>query len=77
MLVLRELTLYLCANSQSGRIGSQALREISLDLLQFAKELVVVGVRNGRAIEDVVFVGRAREKRTQLGGAAMLLRARC
>jgi hypothetical protein len=76
VLVLRELALYLGADSESRRIRGQAIREILLDLLQLAKELVVFGVRNAGTVEDVVFVGRAREKRAQLAGAAMLLRVR-
>jgi len=76
MFVLGELALYLGADSESGRIRSQTLRKILLDLLELAKQPVVFSVRNGGTVEDVVFVGRAREKCAQLRGATMLLRAR-
>lgn len=72
MLVLRELTLDFGADAEGRRVRAQTLREIPLQLLQLAKELVVVDVRQRRTIENVVFVGCAIEDYAQLGGAAKL-----
>jgi hypothetical protein len=54
--VLRELALWLGADSESGRIRSAALRETLFDLLELSEKSVVLGVRKCRAIEDVVLV---------------------
>src|SRR6266516_3853983 len=73
MFVLGELALRLGADAHCRRIGRQAFRKIPLQLLQLAKELIVLGVRHRRTIEDVVLVGCAGQNYPQLGGAAMLL----
>ena len=73
MRVLRELALGFGADSKGGRIGSEKIRKILLELLELAKEAVVLGVRNGRTVENVVLVGCAGEQDAQLGGSAMLL----
>ena len=70
--MLRKLALHFGANSQSGRIRRLTLRKILLQLLQLAKELVVIGVRHRRTIENVVLVRCAGEDYPQLGGAAKL-----
>ena len=56
MLVLGELALRRCSDTQRRRIGCQTLREAPLQLLQFAKELIVLSVRHRRAVENVVLV---------------------
>jgi hypothetical protein len=56
VLVLGELALDVGTDSQRWRVGGEALREIPLDLLELAKQLVVFGVRNRRTVENVVFV---------------------
>jgi hypothetical protein len=75
VLVLGELALGLGAYSKGRRIGTQAVRKIPLELLELAKEAVVLGVRNRRTVEDVVLVGGAVEQNAQLRGAAMRLPA--
>jgi hypothetical protein len=62
VLVLGELALGLGADAQSGRIRRKALRKILLQLLQLAKELVVLGVRDRRTVKNVVIVGGASEE---------------
>jgi hypothetical protein len=56
VLVPGELALDFGADAESRRIGGQALREISLQLLELAKKAVVVGVRKRRTVENVVLV---------------------
>jgi hypothetical protein len=68
----RELALDFRPDAECRRIGCQALRKFSLDLLELAKQPVVVGVRQRRAIENVVLVGRAVQDDAQLGGATKL-----
>ncbi len=75
MLVLGELALRLGADSERGRVRGEALRKMSFDLLELAKELVVFGVREGRTVQDVVLVRSASEENAQLRRAAMLLLA--
>src|SRR6266516_8028669 len=69
-----KLALRLCSDAQGWRIGCEALRKVSLQLLQFAKELIVLRVRHRRTVEDVILVGCAGENDPQLGGATMVLR---
>ena len=73
VLVLGKLALRLGTDSKSGRIGSQTVRKIPLELLELPEEAVVLRVRNRRTVEDVVLVRRAGKQAAQLGGAAMLL----
>jgi hypothetical protein len=73
VLVLGELALRLSADSKSGRIGSEKVRKILLELLELPKEAVVLGVRDGRTVENVVLVRCAGEQAAQLRGSAMLL----
>src|SRR6266478_3840737 len=70
--VLGKLALGLCTDPQSWRIRCYALRKIPLQLLELAKELVVLGVRDRRAIQNVVVVGCAGEQAAQLAGALKL-----
>ena len=72
MFVLGELALYFGADSQRGRIRSQTLRKIPLQLLQLSKELVVVRVRHCRTIENVILVRCAGENDPQFRGAVKL-----
>ena len=73
MLVLGELALRLGTDSKRGRIRSQALRKISLELLELPEKAVVLGVRKGRTVEDIVLVRCVGEQAAQLGGSAMFL----
>ncbi len=73
MLVLGELALGFRADSKGGRIGSETVRKILLELLELPKEAVVLSVRNGRTVENVVLVRCAGEQAAQLRGPAMLL----
>ncbi len=73
MLVLGELALRLRADSKGGRIGTETVRKIPLELLELPKEAVVLGVRNGRTVENVVLVGRVVQQDTQLRGSVMFL----
>jgi hypothetical protein len=73
--VFAELALGLGADSQGGRVGGEAFREIPLDLLELAEQLVVFGVRDCRTVENVVLVRSAGQAGTQLRRAAMLLLA--
>ena len=73
--MLRELTLRLGADSEGRRIGGEALREITFDLLELAKQFVVFGVRNCRTVEDIVLVRSARQAIAQLRRALTLLLA--
>jgi hypothetical protein len=75
MLVLRELALWLGANSERWRIRGEALGEISFDLLQLAKQLVVFGIRDRRTVKYVVLVRSAGEANAQLRRALILLLA--
>jgi hypothetical protein len=75
VLVLGELALGLGTDSQRGRVGSDALREIRLDVLELAEQLVVFGVRNCRTVENVVFVRSAGQAGAKLRRATMLLLA--
>ena len=70
--MLGELALGLGADPQSGRIRSAAFRKILLQLLELTKELVVLGVRDRRTIQNVVLVGGAGEEAAQLAGAPKL-----
>jgi len=70
--MLRELTLRLGADSEGRRIGGEALREITFDLLELAKQFVVFGVRNCRTVEDIVLVRSARQAIAQLRRALTL-----
>ncbi len=72
VLVFGKLALGLCTDPQSWRIRRYALRKISLQLLELAKELVVRGVRDRRTIQNVVVVGCAVEQAAQLAGALKL-----
>lgn len=54
--MLGELTLRLGADSKRGRIGCQAVGKISLELLELPEKAVVLRVRDGRTVEDVVVV---------------------
>jgi hypothetical protein len=72
VLVFGELALDFGADAECGRVGRQALRELLLEILQLAKELVVGRVRHCRTVEDVVFVRGAGEDHPQFGGAAKL-----
>jgi len=56
VLVLGELALGLGADSEGGRVGGKALREIAFDLLELSKRLVVFRVRDCRTVKDVVLV---------------------
>jgi hypothetical protein len=60
--VLGELALWLGTDSKRGRIRSEAVGEIPLELLQLPEEAVVLGVRNRRTVENVVLVRRADEQ---------------
>jgi hypothetical protein len=59
VLVLGQLALYVGTDTERRGIRAPALRKGPLQLLQLSKELVVLGVRECRIIENVVFVGRA------------------
>jgi hypothetical protein len=56
VLVLGELGLDFGTDSPRWRIGGDGLREIPLDLLELAKQLVVFGVRDRRTVKNVVLV---------------------
>jgi hypothetical protein len=71
--MLGQLTLGLSTHSKCGRIRSQKLREVSLELLELAEQAVVLGVGDRRTVEVVVLVRRACEQNAQLRGAAMRL----
>jgi hypothetical protein len=73
--MLRELTLWLGADSERRRVGGDALRKITFDPLELAKQFVVFGVRNCRTVEDVVLVRSARQALAQLRSALTLLLA--
>jgi hypothetical protein len=75
MLVLGELALWLGADSERRRIGGEAFGEISFDLLELAKQLVVFGVRDGRTVKNVVLVRSVGEANAQLRRALTLLLA--
>src|SRR5207253_10715013 len=51
---LRESLQRLAADALGRRVGRAQLRVLLLDLLQLAKELVVLGVRDVRLVQDVV-----------------------
>jgi hypothetical protein len=72
VLVLGELALNLGPDTECRRVGAQTLREIPLQRLQLPKQLVVLGVRQGWTVENVVLVGCAIEDGAQLGGAVKL-----
>jgi hypothetical protein len=72
VLVLDKLALNLGTDAQRRRVRAHTLRESALELLQLPKKLVVLGVRDRRAVENVVVVGCAIENDAQLGGAAKL-----
>jgi hypothetical protein len=74
--VLGELALGLGADAPRRRVGGQALRELFLDVLELAKQLVVLRVRDGRTVEIVVVVGCAGEELAELRGATTRLPAR-
>ena len=69
-----KLALRLCSDAQRWRVGCEALRKTPLQLLQFAKELIVLRVRHRRTVEDVILLRCAGENDPQLGGATMVLR---
>jgi hypothetical protein len=69
VLVLGELALNLGANAQRWGIRTETFRKLPLQLLKLSKQLVVLGVRNRRTVENVVLVGRAGEQIAQLRGA--------
>ncbi len=75
MLVLGELALGLCANSEGWRVGGKELRKIPFDLLELAKQLVVFGVRDCRTVKDVVLVRSAGQANAKLRRAVTLLLA--
>lgn len=75
MLVFGELALWLGADSQRGRVGGKALREIPLYVLKLAEQLVVFSVRDCRTVENVVLVRGAGQQGAKLRGPAMLLLA--
>ena len=73
--MLGELALGLGANSECRRVGGEELRELLLDHLELAKQLVVLGVRDGRTVEDVVIVRSAGQPNAQFRRAVTLLLA--
>jgi hypothetical protein len=73
--VLGELALWLGADSERRRVGSEDLRELPFDLLELAKQLVVFGIRDGRTVKDVVLVRSASQANAQLRRALTLLLA--
>jgi len=75
VLVFGELALDLGAYSERRRVGRAALREISFDFLELAKQLVVFSVRDRRTVKDVVLVRGAGQAGAQLLRAPKLLLA--
>jgi len=67
-----ELALDLGADAEGGRILSEALGEIPLQILELPEKPVVLGVRQSRAVENVVLVRGAIEDDAQLGRATKL-----
>jgi hypothetical protein len=64
--MLGELALGLGTDSQRWRIGSDALREMPLDFLELAKQLVVFCVRDRWTVENVVLVRGAGQETAKL-----------
>lgn len=73
MLVLGELALGLGTDAQGWRIRSDTIRKVSLELLELPKKNVVLRVRDGRTVENVVFVGCPGEQDAQLRRALIFL----
>ena len=72
MLVFRQLTLDFGADAETRRVGRQALRKTSLEILELAKQAIVFRIRQRRTVENVVLVGCAIEDDAQLRGATKL-----
>jgi hypothetical protein len=66
VLVLGELALGLGPDSQRWRVGGEIFREIPLDLLELAEQLVVFGVRDCRTVKNVVLVRSAGQASAQV-----------
>src|SRR5579864_7012174 len=68
MPVLRQLALGRRANALGWRVGCAELRIRRLELLELAKQNIVIAVRERRAVEDVILVRRLVDLATQVGG---------